>query len=471
MSDYGLFKVPPQFDQPHFIPKGPIVYDARTGRVAGHMEKVAHFSRSALESINLVGSISSVINLGVSVATFAYLRSAFERTEKALSGVADSIGSLDRKVDSLHRAADAIQDGVEQTICGLAQLGRNTEEKWRTEVFAEIGAVLDVLTYADGVPEQEARQMVMANLVPMKKAQRLYGAFLASATVGASSEQIADLLYLEFLASLLEVRTAIVLGQFEQARASALAFLRRAEATASKVALEWRPQALKALAASEDPSGLVHSFAKLSGESVDSILQQMNDKSRPESWGEVNQYIKERWSFISDLSRLLKFEIDFAARVFLTDVPLEKKWRLHKNELPEDVRGIANPSDFFYPPKFSPPPGTLLKKGDEVSIGPFLTAKIHMPCDGMCLGILGRAIHYIEIDMLPQPFEADVGFPPVDRLNRILSSARGVASEVALVTESSGCLKAIREAVGEPFGTDFVLAPVVELEPDHTPRP
>jgi hypothetical protein len=157
------------------------------------------------------------------------MRNAFQQTEKSLSEISTKLDGLGRRISSIQESAAAIQADVTKSIWLLTSISDKLDHARRTEVFAELGAVLDALSYADDADPQTARSVVQTNLIPLNKAIRLFKAFVqdAEASLAPTSYERVQTAKLAILADVLLVKAEIILGRPDKARERTVGLLNR----------------------------------------------------------------------------------------------------------------------------------------------------------------------------------------------------------------------------------------------------
>lgn len=192
MSQQALFRTGPVFNSALHEVRGVNIVERASGRIVEPLQRVISLSGDAARLAQPINAVVSVINLGVSVASFAYMRSAFARSEASLDRVLDGISSLGMRMDARHRI----------------------------EVFAEIGSTLDALALADNLAEDEARQLILANFVPFSRAIRIFKAYIKEASAAADATSGADLvevLRLEAIVAMVEIKVLAAICRYADA--------------------------------------------------------------------------------------------------------------------------------------------------------------------------------------------------------------------------------------------------------------
>lgn len=146
---------------------GAVFRNIATGQIEGHMVEMARVPSQALQ---YVGGLSSVLNLGVSLVSFAYMRTQFNALNRRLDQIEKKIDKLDQKLDVLIGMVHRVDRKVDGVARALASMTSKIDARHRDQVFAEIGAVLDTLVYADKKSPAEAKDMVASNITPARKA-------------------------------------------------------------------------------------------------------------------------------------------------------------------------------------------------------------------------------------------------------------------------------------------------------------
>lgn len=192
MSQQALFRTGPLFNSALHEVRGVNIIERASGRIVAPLQRVTSLSGDAARLAEPINAVVSVINLGVSMASFAYMRSAFTRSEASLGRVLDGISCLGMRMDARHRA----------------------------EVFAEIGSTLDALVLADDLSESEARQVILTNFVPFSRAIRIFKAYIEearAATDATSGADLVEVLRLKAIVAMVEIKVLAALGRHSDA--------------------------------------------------------------------------------------------------------------------------------------------------------------------------------------------------------------------------------------------------------------
>lgn len=189
-----VFSAGSEFDPLTEYVQGVNVHDQVTKRIVRPLRRVADLSNVAPgvgQALQFVNAGAAIANLGVSVASFAYMRGQFEAVTETLAGLSEGMSALASKIDRRHES----------------------------DVFAEVGAALDALTLADDLAPDEARSLVLSNYVPLMKALRRLRGYVdeCRADSDAGAPEAIALLPMASFATRLEVRALLLLARGEQA--------------------------------------------------------------------------------------------------------------------------------------------------------------------------------------------------------------------------------------------------------------
>jgi len=219
---FVLMALPPELSgRPGLIYEGTLIKDAATGQVAGQMVEVTRLPSALLQT---VGSLASVLNLGVSVVSFTYMRSQFNALNYRLNQIERKIDVVDPRLDMLLGMVQRVDAKVDTLTLALSSLTGKIDGHHRDDVFAEIGAVLDTLGYADRKTPQEASTLVANNITPARKAirrfERLIEEYEAALTEGDLA--LIETMRMHFMLGLLSVKIDLALGETQAALDQAL---------------------------------------------------------------------------------------------------------------------------------------------------------------------------------------------------------------------------------------------------------
>lgn len=223
LNDYVLAGIPPELaSRSDLIRDGVMLKDPATKLVVGHMKPLLQVPAQLIQQ---VGSLSSVVNLGVSVATFAYMRSQFNAMNRRLDRFENKIDQIDQKLDALLGTVQRVERKVDGIAHALISMGSKVDSRHRDDVFAEIGAVLDTLIYADKKSPADASAMLANNITPARKAIRRFNSLIDEYEAAFSNGDIglAETTRMRFISALLSIKIDLVLGEAEIAKEQALA--------------------------------------------------------------------------------------------------------------------------------------------------------------------------------------------------------------------------------------------------------
>jgi hypothetical protein len=228
---------------------GTNVHDSSTHLIKRHLTRVADVAGGATSLgpvIQMVGAGAAVINLGVSIASFAYMRDAFETVTADLREVAEVVHAIRDEASRRHEA----------------------------EVMAEVGATMDALTFADDLGPEEARMLLLANFIPLMKAIRLLDALVEERASAIVDDPAASLLLMPLagLATRLEVKVLLALGKHDQAISRALEHRAALDEGVAPFLAVWQPRLIKATADREELDRLLVDLERLSGRRTADML-------------------------------------------------------------------------------------------------------------------------------------------------------------------------------------------------------
>ncbi len=219
---FVLMALPPELSgRPGLIYEGALIKDAATGQVAGQMVEVARLPSALLQT---AGSLASVLNLGVSVVSFSYMRSQFNALNYRLNQIERKVEVIDPRLDMLLGMVQRVDAKVDTLALALSSLTGKIDGHHRDDVFAEIGAVLDTLGYADRKTPQEASTLVANNITPARKAIRRFERLIEEYEAALSAGDLAfiETLRMRFMLGLLSVKIDLALGETQAALDQAL---------------------------------------------------------------------------------------------------------------------------------------------------------------------------------------------------------------------------------------------------------
>ncbi len=221
-NHFVLMALPPQFSgRPGLIYEGALIKDAATGQIAGQMVEVTRLPGALLQT---AGHLSSVLNLGVSVVSFAYMRSQFNALNYRLNQIERKVEVADPQLDMLLGMVQRVDAKVDTLTLALSSLTGKIDGRHRDDVFAEIGAVLDTLGYADRKTPQEASTLVANNITPARKAIRRFERLIEEyeSTLTEGDLAFIETLRMHFMLGLLSVKIDLALGETQAALDQAL---------------------------------------------------------------------------------------------------------------------------------------------------------------------------------------------------------------------------------------------------------
>ena len=216
-NDYVLMTRPTELvGRPGLVNEGAIIKEFATGRIAGHMVEVSRLSGDLLQ---MAGSIASVVNLGIAAASFAYMRSQFNALNKRLDHIEHKVEAIDDKLNALIGMVQRVDAKVDTLALALSAMRGKIDSRHRDDVFAEIGAVLDTLGYADRKAPQDASMLVMNNLTPARKAIRRFASLIDEyeQALGDADIGLVETIRMRFLLGTLSIKIDLALGEKEAA--------------------------------------------------------------------------------------------------------------------------------------------------------------------------------------------------------------------------------------------------------------
>lgn len=221
LNDYVLAGVPPELaSRSDLVRDGVMLKDPVSKLVVGHMKPLLQVPAQLIQQM---GSLSSIVNLGVSVATFAYMRSQFNALNSRLDQIDNKLDVMDQKLDVLIGAVRRVERKVDAVAKMQMTLLSRIDARHRDDVFAEIGAVLDTLAYADKKSSTDASAMVSSNITPARKAIRRFNALVDEyeQAIGGGLELI-ETTRMRLLSGMLSIKLDLAMGEVEAARDVAL---------------------------------------------------------------------------------------------------------------------------------------------------------------------------------------------------------------------------------------------------------
>ncbi|GAB3437693.1 hypothetical protein [Insolitispirillum peregrinum] len=201
---------------PSVVRHGMVLKDRETGQIRGHM--VESF-RGRIPAQGIFSAVTSVLSLGVSIATFAYMRNQFQALNRRLDRIEAKIDRIDEKLDILIGMTARVDGKVDAVAQALATLSGRIDARHRDMVFAEIGAVLDTLAYADRKGPAEARDMIFSNITGARKAIRLFENLIDDYEGALSPGDLGwvETIRMRLLSALVSVRIDLAMGDNEGA--------------------------------------------------------------------------------------------------------------------------------------------------------------------------------------------------------------------------------------------------------------
>jgi hypothetical protein len=468
-----------------------MIKEASTGRIVGHMVEVTQFPGQLLQA---AGSVASVINLGVSLASFAYMRSQFNALNKRLDRLGHKVDAIDEKLDALVGMVQRVDAKVDVLGHALGTLGARIDSRYRNDVFAELGAVLDTLEYADRKSPQDASLLVMSNITPARKALRRFASLVDEYEESLAEGDLGmiETIRMRFLLSTLSLKIDLVLGEKESALHKA-AELRsditeRIRRTARAILLA-RP--LRVLAESMKPDSLVHLCRTL--EVIDGVapVQRLAASFAAPAKVEIN--IADRGSFttlvmecgcLNDWDQMETVKKDHKGPVILCG---------HANHGVGEMAGVSNrgPKYWRFDGKLKKVAGDSVQKGEPLldvylydveNDRRLLSAEMVSPIDGTLIEDLTLAIPLekngwglegthkqlwpwtgvcrVEPDLPTRESgggdEVDFVAESIGTLARLNAAANGIALETNLLVQDVP-LEALAQADDTPFAQEYFL--------------
>jgi hypothetical protein len=221
-NDYVLMTRPTELvGRPGLVNEGALIKEFASGRIAGHMVEVSRLSGDLLQ---MAGNVASVVNLGIAAVSFAYMRSQFNALNKRLDHIEHKVEVIDDKLNALIGMVQRVDAKVDTLALALSALRGKIDSRHRDDVFAEIGAVLDTLGYADRKAPQDASMLVMNNLTPARKAIRRFASLIDEyeQSLGPADIGLIETTRMRFLLGILSIKIDLALGEKEAAAEQAV---------------------------------------------------------------------------------------------------------------------------------------------------------------------------------------------------------------------------------------------------------
>lgn len=214
-NSYVLMTCPPELENtPDLVQDGALIRNIKTGKIEAHMIEV---SKIPDDFISKIGAIPSILSLGISIATFGYMRSQFNALHVRLDRIEKKIDVIDKKIDFLIGLASQINRKSDELIQAMSSLVGKIDSRYRDDVFAEVGAVLDTLVFADKKSPTEAANIITKNITSTKRAIRKFSNLIDEYENQVTNNDIsmAEIIRMRFILGLLSIKIDLVLGEKE----------------------------------------------------------------------------------------------------------------------------------------------------------------------------------------------------------------------------------------------------------------
>ncbi|KAA0578838.1 hypothetical protein FZ983_15945 [Azospirillum sp. B21] len=217
---------------PNLVRQGTVIKNISTGQIEHHLSEAFRFRAP---NIGLFSSISGALNLGVSAITFAYMSGQFRALNKRFSRLESKIDKVNNKIDELIGAVAQIDKKVDSIAYDLSSLSGRIDARHRDMVFAEVGAVLDTLAYADRKDEAGAQSIVTQNLVPIHKAIRIFDSLVDEYENALDEHEFCtvEVNRMRLMSELLSIKIDLTIGEKEAAHQKAVEISKLIEKSAS----------------------------------------------------------------------------------------------------------------------------------------------------------------------------------------------------------------------------------------------
>lgn len=206
---------------PNLVRQGAVIKNISTGHIEHHLSEAFRFRAP---NIGIFSSITGSLNLGVSAITFAYMSNQFRALSKRFSQIETKIDKVSDKLDVLIGAIAQADQKIDNIAYDLSALSEKIDARHRDMVFAEIGALLDTLAYADRRDQAGAQSIVMQNLVPIYKAIRIFDSLVDEYENALDDSDFCrvELIRMRLMSGLLSTKTDISIGEKESAHEKAV---------------------------------------------------------------------------------------------------------------------------------------------------------------------------------------------------------------------------------------------------------
>ncbi|NUB11280.1 hypothetical protein GAY28_00345 [Azospirillum brasilense] len=386
---------------------GAVIKNSATGLVEGHM--VPAF-RCRLPTLPGISTITSTLNLGVSIFSFAYMSGQFRSLNKRLNHLESKMGRVDEKLDALIGFIANIDQKIDAIGSELAALSGKIDTRHRDMVFAEIGALLDTLTYADRKTTNDAQALVAQNLTHAYKAIRLYNSLIEEYESALSEDSLSrvEIIRMRILSSLLSIKIDIVMGEFAEAKNKADDFFRQMKENAGQIFLEIVAQYKLSSLILENHQTLTQfsiAFESVTGEEQTKFFAQLYNQSNT----------NREWKEVKILSAVVSANTKVA-----TQISSLQKIKLFGGKVDVD--------------------GTIKKLTEVMEALQEAQDKLNGPLEGNIA-------------------QLDKAKICADNLMSLTNVAKGALVETALLQLTPGLAGKLQEVVRNPFSEEFVLLP------------
>jgi len=217
LQDIVLMKWPSDLvGKPGYVRDGAIIRNADNGQVGGHMVEAF---RGRVPRFPGLPSLCGVVNVGLSLLTFAYMSKQFNSLNRRIDSLESSVKKVDEKIDAVIGLVSELGNKVDAVGDDLTALAGKIDSRHRDMAFAEIGALLDTLAYADRKSQSEAQSLVSQNLTPARKAIRIFNSLMEEYEAAAEESFLGTLevIRMRLLSGILSVKIDVAIGELESA--------------------------------------------------------------------------------------------------------------------------------------------------------------------------------------------------------------------------------------------------------------